>query len=225
MIFYFYKKYYLHVGKLMSKLLSIFLLFISLNAASSYPCFSEKELKNIKDISGDIAKNRVNDYTQTVDSFSKFSKEQQLIRVNAYLNQLLPQVDMLNQNERDHWETPKEFLTCGYGDCEDYAIIKYFTLLKLGFPKDKLYMTAVKEKYSGGYHMVLSYFKTKNKPPLILDNLSFRILDLKTREDLEVDLFINESGTYKINKYNNLVRTGCSPDKFKKLILKVKEEN
>ena len=209
----------------MLKITILLILSIILNASSSYPCFNDMELKNIKEISGHIAENRVLDYTKTIDSFSKLSKEKQLIKVNSYLNQLLPQVDMLNQKQRDHWETPKEFLTCGYGDCEDYAIIKYFTLLKLGFDKDKLYITTVREKYTGSYHMVLSYFKTRDNPPLILDNLSFRVLDLKTREDLKVDIFMNEKGTYKINKYNNLVRTGKVPRKFKELIKRVEKEN
>lgn len=209
----------------MFKVLSLFLLIFTLNASSNYPCFSDQELKNIKNISGRIAKNRVMDYTNTIDSFVMLTKEKQLIRVNAYLNQLLPQVDMLNQKQPDHWETPKEFLTCGYGDCEDYAIIKYFTLLKLGFSKDKLYITTAREKYSGGYHMVLSYFESIDAPPLILDNLSFRILDLKTREDLKVDIFMNESGTYKIDKFNHLKRTGKAPDKFINLIERIKKEN
>ena len=209
----------------MLKILSFLLFYLTLSAASDYPCFSVLELKNIKHISGNIAKNRVLDYTKTIDSLSKLPKEQQLIRVNAYLNQLLPQVDMLNQNKIDHWETPKEFLTCGYGDCEDYAIIKYFTLLKLGFSKDKLYITTVREEYSGGYHMVLSYFQKKGKAPLILDNLSFRVLDLTTREDLKVDIYMNEKGTYKITRNNKLIKTGNAHKKFKELLQRIKKEN
>ena len=209
----------------MLKILSLLLIYCTINASSDYPCFNNKEIKKIQKNSGNIAKNRVLDYIKTINSFSQLSKEKQLIRVNSYLNQLLPQFDMINQNELDHWETPKEFLRCGYGDCEDYAIIKYFTLIKLGFSKDKLYITTVRETYTGGYHMVLSYFKTPNKSPLILDNLSFRVLDLETREDLKADLFMNESGTYKIDKNNNLKKIGITPKKFLELIRKVEEEN
>jgi len=209
----------------MLKILSLLIIYIIINASADYPCFNNNEIKEIQNTSGNIAKNRVLDYIKTIDSFSKLSKEKQLIRVNFYLNQLLPQFDMINKDELDHWETPKEFLRCGYGDCEDYAIIKYFTLIKLGFSKDKLFITTVKETYSGGYHMVLSYFETHNKSPLILDNLSFKILDLKTREDLKVDFFMNESGTYKIDKSNNLKKIGIAPKKFIELINKVDKEN
>ena len=203
----------------------LFILFsFSLLFASSYPSFSKKELDSIKIELGDIAKNRANDYKFTIKSLKNIPKKKQLIKVNAYLNQLLPQVDMLNQKTTDHWETPKEFLKCGYGDCEDYAIIKYFTLIKLGFDRKKLFITSVYDKYSGSYHMVLSYFKSEGKPPLILDNLSFMILDLKRRNDLKVDKFMNKYGTYKITKYNKLIKTHKAPKKFLDLLRRVEKE-
>ncbi len=205
------------------KILFLSLFFISI-FASNYPSFSKNELKSIQKEISEISRNRILDYDRTINSFQKLPQKKQLIKVNIYLNQLLPQVDMLNQQTTDHWETPKEFLACGYGDCEDYAIIKYFTLIKLGFKKEKLFITTVYEKYTGSYHMVLSYFKSKNKPPLILDNLSFRVLDLKTREDLKVDIFMNENGSYKLSKYNKLVKTGKSPAKFLDLMKRVKAD-
>lgn len=205
------------------KILLILLLFSSIYA-SDYPSFTNHELDSIKIELGEIAKNRAHDYDKTIKSFQKLPKQTQLIKVNVYLNQLLPQVDMLNQEISDHWETPKEFLTCGYGDCEDYAIIKYFTLLKLGFDKDKLFITSVYEKYNGGYHMVLSYFKEEGKAPLILDNLSFRILDLKARKDLKVDSFMSENGSYKLTKYNKLIKVKKAPLKFLDLLVRIKKE-
>jgi len=205
------------------KILFILLSF-SFLFASSYPSFNKKELNFIKIELGDIAKNRADDYDSTIKSLNNIPKATQLIKVNFYLNQLLPQVDMLNQKTPDHWETPKEFLMCGYGDCEDYAIIKYFTLIRLGFDKKKLFITSVYEKYKGSYHMVLSYFESEGKPPLILDNLSFRILDLKRREDLKVDKFMNKYGTYKITRYNKLVKIGKAPKKFIDLLERVEKE-
>jgi len=204
-------------------LLLLLFLFKSVNA-SSYPSFTNHELSNIQKKFGSIAKNRVVDYTETMNTIKHYPKKKQLIRVNFYLNQLLPQVDLLNQNQIDYWETPKEFLIRGYGDCEDYAIIKYFTLLKLGFSHDKLFLTTVYEKYTGQLHMVLSYFESKNKPPLILDNLSFRILDIKQRNDLKVDKFINSDGVYKLSRYNNLIKVSNEHKKFKGLMKRIKKE-
>lgn len=128
------------------------------------------------------------------------------------------------QKQEDYWATPKEFLITGYGDCEDYVIIKYFTLIKLGFDRDRLFLTTVHEKYIGGYHMVLSYFDEEGRSPLILDNLSFRILRLETREDLVADTFIHYTGVYKINEHNKLVKVQRYSPKFQELLRKVKKE-
>jgi predicted transglutaminase-like cysteine proteinase len=193
--------------------------------SSQYPHFSKNDFVRIEKKSGRISKNRAMDYQRKILKFREFSKEKQLNLVNRYLNQLLPQYDAVIQNKEDYWETPKEFLITGYGDCEDYAIIKYFTLIKLGFDEKKLFLTTAFEGYRGGYHMVLSYFKTRGKPPLILDNLSFRVLDLKRRSDIKADIFINSSGVYKIDKKNRLVKIAKYSLKYKKLIQNIKKEN
>ena len=200
------------------------LLFTLQLFANTYPMFSNKELNKIQTTSGKIATNRVRDYIKTIRDYKKLSKPQQLIRVNTYLNQLLPQVDKLNQKCSDYWETPKEFLTIGYGDCEDYAIIKYYTLLKLGFAQNRLFMTTAYEKHTGSYHMVLSYFEDFKKPPLILDNLSFRVLNLKQRDDLAIDKFINYQGVFKLNKNNKLIWIAHSYKKYDNLVEKIIKE-
>jgi predicted transglutaminase-like cysteine proteinase len=205
--------------------ISIFLLPFSILYASSYPDFKNYEIDDIEENFGKIAKNRIVDYSKTLETLKKFPQDEQLLRVNFYLNQLPFKQDIVNNNNSDQWGTPKEFLTCGYGDCEDYAIIKYFTLLKLGFEKEKLFITTSHEKYSNQAHMVLSYFKSKNEPPLILDSISYKVLGLGKRVDLEAKIFINEEGSYKIDSDNNLVKVGDAPEKFKELLEKIKKES
>ena len=202
----------------------MFILSALILSANTYPHFDKKDFLYIQKTNGKIAKNRALDYQEKIREFKKFPREAQLTKVNFYLNQLQPQYDDVIQGEEDYWATPKEFISCGYGDCEDYVIIKYFTLIKLGFDKKKLYLTTVYEKYTGSYHMVLSYFKTKKKAPLILDNLSFRILDLKTRKDLEAISFINEYGVYKLNNKDELTKSKTTSLKFKNLLLKIEKE-
>ena len=73
--------------------------------------------------------------------------------------------------------------------------------------------------------MVLSYFKDEGKSPLILDNLSFKILSLDKREDLKEDLFINESGVYKLEKNNTLKKVYNSSSEFDGLMKKIRKEN
>lgn len=199
----------------------LLLLLASLLLSETYPSFTNYELRTIKK-KNLISNNRIIDYKKNLLNFKTLNKKKQLNKVNFYLNKLLPQYDDVIQNKENNWATPKEFLTIGYGDCEDYAIIKYYSLIKLGFDENKLFITLVKEKFRGGNHMVLTYFKTKNRPPLVLDNLSFKILDLTTREDLEAKLFINSSGVYKINKDFKLQKIAERYKEFEELQTKVK---
>jgi predicted transglutaminase-like cysteine proteinase len=158
-----------------------------------------------------------------MESYNSLSKNEQLKKVNIYLNKLQGQYDDVLTNKEDNWATPKEFLKIGYGDCEDYVFIKYYSLIKLGFDEKKLFITIVKEKFYGGHHMVLSYFQKKGKAPLILDNLSFKILDLKTRVDLEAEHFINSSGVYKIDANFKLIKVAQKYKEFEELKLKVEK--
>ena len=201
------------------------LLFLaSLLFSDTYPSFTNSELRTIKKNSI-IAKNRILDYQKNISKYKKLSQKKQLNRVNSYLNRLLPQYDDIIKKQEDNWATPKEFLTVGYGDCEDYVIIKYYSLIKLGFDEKKLFITVVKEKFKGGNHMVLTYFKIKNKPPLVLDNLSFKILDLQKRTDLQAKLFINTTGVYKLTKDLKLQKVAHKYKEFEELETKVKNNH
>lgn len=200
------------------------LLPLLLIAKSTYPSFNSDELLKIEEQYGKITKNRILDYKENVEQFQKLPKEKQIIYVNRYFNQFLPKYDDENQQTPDYWETPKEFLITGYGDCEDYAIIKYYTLIKLGFNEKELYLTKVYEKTRGGYHMVLSYFRDKNSSSLILDNLSFRILPLKQRVDLQADVFIGKNGVFRLNNKNRLFPLKSSSKKFQDLQKKILKE-
>lgn len=42
------------------------------------------------------------------------------------------QTDIDNWEAIDYWAAPVETLTRGAGDCEDYALLKYFSLLIAG---------------------------------------------------------------------------------------------
>jgi len=194
--------------------------------ASVYPSFTKGEILHIEKESGIEAYNRINEYDKTIKSLKNDSEFIQLTKVNIYLNHKLKyQADMILNNKSDYWATPKEFLMMGAGDCEDYAIIKYFTLLKLGFEKDKLFITLVYDTYSKSNHMVLSYFEDANKPPLILDSLSYEVLDLNKRPDLIVSAFINTNGVYRLSKTKKLKKTKQISSKFKELLKRVEEES
>jgi len=127
-----------------------------------------------------------------------FNEKKQLNRVNNYINRIIGKADKTNE-----WVTPKQFLIKGRGDCEDYAMTKYFALQKLGFDTSKLYMAVVKVKGRKNYHMVLLYHK--NNKFLILDNLSWKIVELKNRKKLKLFFVFNENASYIIRN-NKLVK-------------------
>jgi predicted transglutaminase-like cysteine proteinase len=95
--------------------------------------------------------------------------EELLDSVNAFFNDWEYIVDMENWNVSDYWEIPREFLEMS-GDCEDYAIIKYYTLKKLGYDTNKLRIVILKDVVRNGAHAVLAVYK--NDSVYILDNLS-----------------------------------------------------
>jgi len=174
------------------------LLIVTLSLlASDYPTFSNYELQKIAQ-SNKIAKNRILHYQKTIKATKYLPKKKQLQKINFYVNGFLPQYDVVLSQKENYWFTPKEFLKIGYGDCEDYVIMKYYTLIKLGFDEKSLYLTIVKENFHNSYHMVLSYFPKNKKDPLILDNLSFKIMKLSERNDLKPIFFINSTGVYKL---------------------------
>ena len=205
------------------KFFALLLLFFLPLFANNYPSFPTQELREIEMTSGTIAKNRSLDYQKIINNLRSKSESEQVLLLNTYLNQLISLSDSETKNIKDYWSTPKEFLIKGRGDCEDYAIIKYYSMIKLGFDRDKLYLTMVKELLHGRNHMVLSYFPNPHHQPLILDNLSFKVLPLNKRTDLKARYFINDNGVFA---YNNayLIPVNAKSKKFIHLIKQVEQE-
>ena len=78
----------------------------------------------------------------------------QITKTNKWLNKFTYKQDNWIYNRADHWATPSEFLKNG-GDCEDFAIIKYMTLRRLGFRTDQMKIAMVYDIYSGTDHSYL----------------------------------------------------------------------
>ena len=85
----------------------------------------------------------------------------------------------------DYWANPLEFIGARGGDCEDYSIAKYYTLMELGVDEKKLRLAYVKAIRYNQFHMVTLYFPTIKSDPLVLDNINGRILPGSKRNDLQ----------------------------------------
>jgi len=144
--------------------------------------------------------NRLAKYQSLKKKVQNYSLIRKLSHINTFLNKTFSKYDIDANLSIDYWATPKEFLLQGFGDCEDYVIAKYFTLLELNIPKEKLYFAVVKVKGQKTNHMVLLYLENKNSTALVLDNLSFRILPFSKRKNLSPIFAFNEIDAYKLTK-------------------------
>jgi predicted transglutaminase-like cysteine proteinase len=93
-----------------------------------------------------------------------------LVRINKWVNEnVKPMTDLEHWGVVEKWSYPDD----GYGDCEDYVLLKRRMLLEAGWPRAALLITVVREKNGNG-HAVLTV-KT-DKGEFILDNQDERIL-------------------------------------------------
>lgn len=109
-----------------------------------------------------------------------------LERVNLALNQYAYSDDQQHWGTREYWATPAEFVGSGSGDCEDYAIAKYYALRAAGVEVQHLRFVYVRALVDGRLinHMVLAYYAQPEADPLVLDNLRDEILPASRRPDL-----------------------------------------
>ena len=100
--------------------------------------------------------------------------EEKLKAVNDWGNAHPYVLDIVNWGVEDYWETPYEFMEVS-GDCEDYAIAKYYSLRALGIPMEKLRVIIVQDLNLGGIiHAILGVYDD-DKNLIILDNQSSQV--------------------------------------------------
>jgi predicted transglutaminase-like cysteine proteinase len=127
-----------------------------------------------------------------------------LRRVNEFFNRRIQFADDREiWGQSDYWATPMETLAKGKGDCEDFTIAKYFTLLAAGIPDRQLRLVYVKATIGGPEstlsqaHMVLAYYPAPDAEPLVLDNLITEIRPASRRPDLSPVFSFNDQGIWQ----------------------------
>ncbi|RYU88495.1 transglutaminase-like cysteine peptidase [Aliivibrio finisterrensis] len=141
-------------------------------------------IKAVKKEYGDRAARRVNAWRELISELDGKKEKEQLAEVNQFFNQLYFVNDIDLWGKADYWATPLEFLGSNAGDCEDFTIAKYFSLLELGVPDKKLRLIYLKALELDQFHMVLAYYPTPSSVPLILDNIDKEIKPATERTDL-----------------------------------------
>lgn len=155
------------------------------DATASVLDFEIAVLDKIERQFGLAARQRLVNWANLINANAGLTDQEKLRKVNDFFNQNTAFIDdSILWNASDYWATPIEFLLKGAGDCEDYSIAKYFTLVEMGVDESKLRITYVKALELNQAHMVLTYYESPQVTPLILDNLVPLIQSAAQRHDL-----------------------------------------
>jgi len=121
---------------------------------------------------------------------------QDIARVNLWVNAHVAPV-----SDEDHWALVDrwDYPIDGRGDCEDYALLKRKMLIEMGYPRQALLMTVVKDESQAG-HALLTV--RTNAGEFALDNLNdetkpwaetgYRFVKRQSQEDPNVWVTLGE---------------------------------
>jgi predicted transglutaminase-like cysteine proteinase len=180
------------------------------STALDYPAMAETVAQRW----GPAGTNRLKNWQGMLQEGSRpdSSELERLTLVNTFFNKNIRfGTDLEVWEQEDYWATPLETLGRGAGDCEDFVIAKYFSLLALGVPETKLRFVYVRALLQHGQtlrvepHMVLAYYKSPGAEPLVLDNLASIIAIASQRSDLTPVYSFNKEGYF-----NGVLRTAMS---------------
>jgi predicted transglutaminase-like cysteine proteinase len=110
-----------------------------------------------------------------------------MIKVNRWVNDnIKPMTDQEHWGVIERWNYPED----GYGDCEDYVLLKRRMLMQAGWPRAALLITVVRDKKGDG-HAVLTVktdrgeFILDNEEPQVLawNNTGYRFVKRQSQSD------------------------------------------
>ncbi len=154
-------------------------------------------------------------WTSFLDSIRKLPRHDQLNAVNAWANTRPYVEDIQNYHVSDYWATPGQFLARG-GDCEDYAITKYYSLMRLGFSTDDLRIVIVDDTNLNVFHAVLAVRSDNNV--WLLDNQLQHVVPMEIAVQYVPIYSLNEHGWWmhsmpKITLGNVVISAGRDDDR------------
>ena len=96
-------------------------------------------------------------WVKLLDDLKYQNRLRQIITVNRWFNRLPYRHDEYAYDTLDYWADTAELLE-KRGDCEDYALSKYYTLRELGFSPDELKIMVVYDEVAYVNHAVLMVY-------------------------------------------------------------------
>lgn len=177
----------------------------SVLASAGEIIMSREAIEKISMEYGDYARRRVDYWQQLMEYGQHYPDMEKLRRVNDFFNEIEFVNDAEHWGKEDYWATPLQTLVSNGGDCEDFSIAKYFTLLEMGIPPERMRLTYVKALRLNQAHMVLAYYPAPDADPLLLDNLDPAIRSAARRDDLLPVYSFNVEGLWlaKTNTSNS----------------------
>ncbi|VUD69192.1 hypothetical protein TDB9533_04558 [Thalassocella blandensis] len=177
----------------------------------------------------DTSSQLINQWKSLLSDPKHSSDLEKLASANNFFNDNIRfTTDMAAWNVKDYWATPLETLKLRQGDCEDFSIAKYITLLKMNVSVDKLRLVYVKAILPTGQtqaHMVLAYYPSLHAEPFILDNLNLNILPASKRRDLIPIYSFNSEGLWIGQDRNpKIKRAETRLSNWREVMLRMKTE-
>ncbi|WP_372760495.1 transglutaminase-like cysteine peptidase [Pseudoalteromonas sp.] len=158
---------------------------------------NNKIIERAKQQYGDDSEKLIKLWLKFINKASQENEWRQLHLVNNFFNQHIKyRTDLQLWKKTDYWATPIETLAVGMGDCEDYVIAKYLTLIALGVNEQKIRFMYVRQTTVNEPHMVLIYFNQPNETPFVLDNFNKQLLAATERKDLTPIYSFNGHGLW-----------------------------
>ncbi|MBT0879549.1 transglutaminase-like cysteine peptidase [Campylobacter sp. RM12640] len=173
----------------------LFTLFIGISLSSS-SFIKPQTYVRMEKTYGQVSVKRLEKLDKLMQDIQNTNDANKLVKVNEFFNDpsiIKWQDDMITWGKTDYWANRFESLGKGFGDCEDFVIAKYLTLLDLGVSEEKLFFTYVYANLNGKWisHMVLAYYEKPNDIPFILDSNTNSIKRANKRVDLKPVLSFN----------------------------------
>tara|TARA_B100000427_G_scaffold315516_1_gene309690 strand:+ start:490 stop:1185 length:696 start_codon:yes stop_codon:yes gene_type:complete len=139
------------------------------------------------------------DWLTFLKQIKDMNRLDQIRQINARMNKAKYVQDNDNWGVSDYWETPYEFMA-RFGDCEDYAIIKYLSLRFLGWDEQDLRVVAVKDlNLKVGHAILVVYMQNKagQRIPLVLDNQIENVVKADSIRHYQPVFSINEKNWWR----------------------------
>jgi predicted transglutaminase-like cysteine proteinase len=136
----------------------------------------------------------ISQHRTVLDGLRNLDDLEKLYIINTFFNNHITYTpDKKTSSSSDYWQSQQETLIRQSGDCEDFAIAKYFSLLQLNVDNTRLKVVYVNNRSINGAHMVLTYNSDVHSSPLVLDSNTNAIITLQESGYVPVYAFNSES--------------------------------